>query len=110
MAQARGRFEGNATRSDDFVRVALQSAQREQVDAAIEHRLRCVLRPCDVVRGTPLICPAALDRARTLVNDVRDAANLERLRAIAATRCLARYTHEAARAARADRADGGIAG
>src|SRR5687768_11457200 len=49
-AKARGQFKGNATRSDDFPKVEPQSAQREQVDAAIE----CIgcgvcYASCDVV-------------------------------------------------------------
>ena len=95
-AQARGRFEGSATRSDDFARVAPQSAQREQVDAAIE----CIgcgvcYASCDVVAWNPeYLGPAALNRAWTLVNDVRDAASLDRLRAVAGDAgCHACHTH-----------------
>jgi fumarate reductase iron-sulfur subunit len=95
-AHARGRFEGSATRSDDFAKVAPQSAQREQVDAAIE----CIgcgvcYASCDVVSWNPAyLGPAALNRAWTLVNDVRDATNLERLRAVAGDAgCHACHTH-----------------
>lgn len=95
-AQARGQFEGNATRSDDFAKVAPQSAQREQVDAAIE----CIgcgvcYASCDVVAWNPnYLGPAALNRAWTLANDVRDSAQLERLRAVAGDAgCHACHTH-----------------
>ena len=95
-ARARGQFEGNATRSDEFTKVAPQSAQREQVDAAIE----CIgcgvcYASCDVVSWSPdYLGPAALNRAWTLVNDVRDATNLERLRAVAGDAgCHACHTH-----------------
>jgi fumarate reductase iron-sulfur subunit len=95
-AQARGRFEGGTTRGDDFAKVEPQSAQREQVDAAIE----CIgcgvcYASCDVVAWNPdYLGPAALNRAWTLVNDVRDASNQERLRAVAGDAgCHACHTH-----------------
>ncbi|HJS37222.1 MAG TPA: succinate dehydrogenase/fumarate reductase iron-sulfur subunit [Burkholderiales bacterium] len=84
-ARAQGRFRGTATRKDDFARVSPQSAERVQADAAIE----CIgcgvcYASCDVVARLPeYLGPAALNRAWTLVNDVRDAAQAERLRAVA---------------------------
>jgi fumarate reductase iron-sulfur subunit len=95
-ARARGQFEGHATRNDEFAKVAPQSAQREQIDAAIE----CIgcgvcYASCDVVSWNPdYIGPAALNRAWTLVNDVRDHSTLERLRAVAGDAgCHACHTH-----------------
>jgi fumarate reductase iron-sulfur subunit len=95
-ARARGQFEGGTTRNDDFAKVEPQSAQREQIDAAIE----CIgcgvcYASCDVVSWNPsYLGPAALNRAWTLVNDVRDATNLERLRAVAGDAgCHACHTH-----------------
>jgi fumarate reductase iron-sulfur subunit len=95
-AKAGGRFEGGATRNDDFAKVVPQSREREQVDAAIE----CIgcgvcYASCDVVTWNPdYLGPAALNRAWTLVNDVRDTTNTERLRAIAGDAgCHACHTH-----------------
>jgi len=95
-AKARGRFEGSKTRTDDFPKVEPQSAARREVDAAIE----CIgcgvcYASCDVVSWNPdYLGPAALNRAWTLVNDVRDASNLERLRDIAGDAgCHACHTH-----------------
>jgi len=94
--KARGRFEGNSTRSDDFAKVTPQSPQRQQVDAAIE----CIgcgvcYASCDVVAWSPdYLGPAALNRAWTLVNDARDTANAARLRAVAGDAgCHACHTH-----------------
>jgi fumarate reductase iron-sulfur subunit len=95
-AKARGRFEGSKTRSDDFAKVEPQSAERREVDAAIE----CIgcgvcYASCDVVAWNPdYLGPAALNRAWTLVNDVRDGARIERLRAVAGDAgCHACHTH-----------------
>ena len=94
--KARGRFEGGATRTDDFAKVTPESPRRVEVDAAIE----CIgcgvcYASCDVVtwnRG--YLGPAALNRAWTLVNDARDTANAERLRAVAGDAgCHACHTH-----------------
>ena len=94
--RARGRFEGSATRSDDFARVQPESGARKQVDAAIE----CIgcgvcYASCDVVSWNPAyLGPAALNRAWTLLNDERDAGNTERLRAVAGEAgCHACHTH-----------------
>jgi fumarate reductase iron-sulfur subunit len=84
-ARARGRFEGTQTRADDFARVQPQTPQRQAVDAGIE----CIgcgvcYASCDVVAWRPeFLGPAALNRAWTLVNDERDTARTERLRAVA---------------------------
>lgn len=84
-AKAQGCFIGTRTRYDEFESVSPASAERQQVDAAIE----CIgcgvcYSACDVVTWNPDYAgPAALNRAWTLVKDVRDAASLERLRAVA---------------------------
>lgn len=71
---AHGRFQGARTRKDDFARVSPESSQRKLVDAAIE----CIgcgvcYSSCDVVAwNADYLGPAALNRAWTLVNDVRD--------------------------------------
>ena len=72
------------------------SPQRKEVDAAIE----CIgcgvcYSSCDVVAWNPAyLGPAALNRAWTLVNDVRDTANAPRLAAVAGDAgCHACHTH-----------------
>ena len=84
-SRAKGSFRGARTRRDDFERVAPQSAQRLSVDAGIEC-IGCAVcyASCDVVAQNPeYLGPAALNRAWTLVSDVRDIARAERLRAVA---------------------------
>lgn len=95
-ARARGSFQGTRTRNDDFARVSPESAQRQQVDAAIE----CIgcgvcYSSCDVVAWNPdYLGPAALNRAWTLFNDVRDDAQKQRLAAVAGDAgCHACHTH-----------------
>lgn len=84
-AAAKGQFTPTASRKDDFARVSPASEQRRQVDAGIE----CIgcgvcYSSCDVVTwNRDYLGPAALNRAWTLVNDVRDGANDERIRAVA---------------------------
>jgi fumarate reductase iron-sulfur subunit len=66
-------------------RVAGNTPERQAADAGIE----CIgcgvcYGSCDVVQWRPdYLGPAALNRAWTLVNDVRDTARTERLRAVA---------------------------
>ena len=84
-AQAKGRFVGTATRHDDFATVAPASPQRQAANAGIEC-IGCAVcyASCDVVQWRPdYLGPAALNRAWTLVNDVRDVQQTERLRAVA---------------------------
>ncbi|HRI18193.1 MAG TPA: succinate dehydrogenase/fumarate reductase iron-sulfur subunit, partial [Burkholderiaceae bacterium] len=84
-ARARGRFQGAQTRHADFARVAPASAERRAANAGIEC-IGCAVcyGSCDVVQWRPeFLGPAALNRAWTLVNDVRDTARTERLRAVA---------------------------
>lgn len=84
-ARAKGQFKGTLTRHDDFAVVEPESKQRRAATAGIE----CIgcgvcYASCDVVAWRPdYLGPAALNRAWTLVNDVRDNAQTERLRAVA---------------------------
>src|SRR6266567_3726706 len=83
-AKAKGQFKPTTTRRDDFARIEPTSAKRRAIDAAIE----CIgcgvcYASCDVVRWNPAyLGPAALNRAWTLQNDVRDADKDARLRAV----------------------------
>jgi fumarate reductase iron-sulfur subunit len=95
-AAARGRFHPTATREDPFARVRPDSRERRNADAGIE----CIgcgvcYASCDVVQWRPdYLGPAALNRAWTLINDVRDGARDERLRAVAGDAgCHACHTH-----------------
>jgi len=95
-ARARGQFQPTATRKDDFARVHPDSKERREVDAGIE----CIgcgvcYASCDVVGWKPdYLGPAAMNRAWTLVNDVRDAARDARLAAVAGDAgCHACHTH-----------------
>jgi fumarate reductase iron-sulfur subunit len=95
-ARAKGEFSGKKTRNDDFERVPPQSENRRHVDAGIE----CIgcgvcYAACDVVKWYPdYLGPAALNRAWTLVKDVRDERTLERLRAVAGDAgCHACHSH-----------------
>jgi fumarate reductase iron-sulfur subunit len=95
-ARARGRFRGSATRAQDFARVPPQSPARRLADAAIE----CIgcgvcYSSCEVVAwNSDYLGPAALNRAWTLVNDVRDTDQRGRLAAVAGDAgCHACHTH-----------------
>jgi fumarate reductase iron-sulfur subunit len=84
-ARARGQFVPTATRADAFAIVKPDSAPRREADAGIEC-IGCAIcyAACDVVAwNRAYLGPAALNRAWTLVNDVRDAAQPERLVAVA---------------------------
>jgi fumarate reductase iron-sulfur subunit len=84
-ARARGQFAPSATRADDFAAVDPRSRERREADLGIE----CIgcgvcYAACDVVAwNRDYLGPAALNRAWTLVNDVRDAGQGARLRAVA---------------------------
>ena len=111
-ARAKGAFEGSRTRHDDFATVAPASAERVAADAGIEC-IGCGVchASCDVVAWRPeFLGPAALNRAWTLVNDVRDEAGIERLARRGRRRRLScvPYPRQLQRALpQADRADGG---
>jgi fumarate reductase iron-sulfur subunit len=93
---ARGYFEPGARRGDDFAVVPPASPARQAADAAIE----CIgcgvcYSACDVVAwDRDYLGPAALNRAWTLVNDVRDAGNAARVTAVAGeSGCQCCHTH-----------------
>jgi fumarate reductase iron-sulfur subunit len=95
-ARARGQFSGTCSRQEPFAVVEPQSEERRQVDLGIE----CIgcgvcYSSCDVVEWKPdYLGPAAMNRAWTLVNDVRDTARRERLAAVAGDAgCHACHTH-----------------
>ena len=95
-ARAKGDFRGRQTKHDDFAPVPPSSEPRQLADAGIE----CIgcgvcYAACDVVKWNPdYLGPAALNRAWTLVNDVRDAGRLERLRAVSGDAgCHACHSH-----------------
>jgi fumarate reductase iron-sulfur subunit len=95
-ARAKGQFKGRTTKNDDFAKVPPQSEKRRAVDDGIE----CIgcgvcYAACDVVAWNPqYLGPAALNRAWTLVQDERDVATAERLRAVAGDAgCHSCHTH-----------------
>jgi fumarate reductase iron-sulfur subunit len=95
-ARAKGQFARTATRRDAPARIAPGSGARAAADAAIE----CIgcgvcYASCDVVAWNPdYLGPAALNRAWTLVNDARDGARTERLRAVSGDAgCHTCHTH-----------------
>lgn len=95
---ARGYFTGAASRQDPFALVRPDSSRRREADAAIE----CIgcgvcYASCEVVAWREdYLGPAALNRAWTLMNDERDVAGAQRLRAVAgAAGCHACHTHTA---------------
>jgi fumarate reductase iron-sulfur subunit len=96
-ARAKGRFQPPPEPPRDFVTVPPATRERRAADAGIE----CIgcgvcYASCDVVRWNEgYLGPAALNRAWTLVNDVRDAGNDERLRAVAGDAgCHACHSHQ----------------
>ncbi len=96
-AKAKGAFVPTSTRRDDFARVEPASAKRRAIDATIEC-IGCAVcyASCDVVGWKPdYLGPAALNRAFTLVSDVRDGGGAARLRAVADDGgCQACHTHQ----------------
>ena len=84
--KAKARFVPSEPEKQGFAAVDQKSRQRKQASAAIEC-INCgvCFAACDSVRwNDDYFGPAALNRAWTLVNDVRDAGNKERLKAVAA--------------------------
>ncbi len=95
-SRAKGYYQGTRTRYDDFAAVKPQSKQAQALQAGIE----CIgcgvcYASCDVVSWrSDYLGPAALNRAWTLINDVRDGARSERLRAVAGDAgCHSCHTH-----------------
>jgi fumarate reductase iron-sulfur subunit len=99
-ARAKGYFVPSEDAAKDFAIVAPVSAGRVEADAAIE----CIgcgvcYAACDVVAwNADYLGPAALNRAWTLANDVRDEGQPERLLAVAGDAgCHACHSHESCR-------------
>lgn len=94
--KARGQFVPTATRKDEFARISPATPQRKAADAAIEC-IGCGIcyASCDTVSWNPdYLGPAALNRAWTLINDVRDGAHDERLKDVAGDAgCQGCHTH-----------------
>ena len=83
--QAKGVFAPSKTRHDAIERIKSDSEARIAADLAIEC-INCAIcyAACDSVRWNPdYLGPAQLNRAWTLVNNVRDGKNPERLQAVA---------------------------
>ncbi len=83
--RAGGKFVPPETRATDFVTVPPETPERRAADAGIEC-IGCGVchAACDIVTWNPdYLGPAALNRAWTLVNDVRDAGGDARLTAVA---------------------------
>jgi fumarate reductase iron-sulfur subunit len=100
LARARGAFLPPSEPQDDFARVEPDSPERRNADAAIE----CIgcgvcYSACDVVAwNQDYLGPAALNRAWSLVNDVRDCGNVGRLLAVAGDAgCHACHSHQSCR-------------
>jgi len=95
-ARAQGRFRGGRTKHEDFEKVIPDSPEREAADAGIEC-IGCAVcySACNVVAANPqYLGPAALNRAWTLVKDVRSVDTLDKLRAVAGDAgCHACHTH-----------------
>ena len=83
-ARAKGQFKGTRTRHDAFAVVEPESKARAAANAGIEC-IGCAVcyASCDVVAWRPgYLGPAALNRAWTLANDVRDVQQKARLLAV----------------------------
>jgi fumarate reductase iron-sulfur subunit len=98
--RAGGQFAPSRAPGDEFAVVPPAAPERREADAAIE----CIgcgvcYASCDVVAWRPdYLGPAALNRAWTLVNDVRDSGNDERVRAVAGDAgCHACHSHQSCR-------------
>jgi fumarate reductase iron-sulfur subunit len=93
---AKGYFESAPTPQADFAIVPPASKKRRAAEAGIEC-IGCGIcySACDVVSwDRDYLGPAALNRAWTLLNDVRDAGNEARLAAISeSSGCQACHTH-----------------
>lgn len=82
--RAKGRFIPTKTRQDVIQAIKPKDKKRRLANAGIEC-INCGVcyAACDVVeQDKQYLGPAALNRAWTLLNDVRDGGNIERLRAV----------------------------
>ena len=95
--KAKGAFAPSKSRREPIERIAPASGPRLAADAAVEC-INCGVcySACDTVRwNEDYLGPAALNRAWTLINDVRDAGNAERLAVVAANGgCHACHSHQ----------------
>jgi fumarate reductase iron-sulfur subunit len=95
--RAKGTFVPTQTRTEEIATIAPASAGRRAADAAIEC-INCAIcyAACDTVRwNADYLGPAALNRAWTLVNDVRDGGNRQRAAALAGEGgCHACHSHQ----------------
>lgn len=98
---AKGTFVPTETRKDQLAAISPETPERKRADAAIEC-INCgvCFAACDTVRwNEDYMGPAALNRAWTLVNDVRDGGNAGRLRAVSeGGGCHACHTHQSCEA------------
>ncbi len=98
--RAEGRFQPPADAPAGFAAVPPDDPKRRQAEAGIEC-IGCAVcyAACDVVAWNPdYLGPAALNRAWTLVNDVRDGARAARLHAVAGDAgCHACHSHQSCR-------------
>ena len=96
-AAAKGAFAPTAPRHDAFAKIEPASPAPRALAAPIEC-IGCAVcyASCDVVGWKPdYLGPAALNRAFTLVNDVRDGERMARVRAVADDAgCQACHTHQ----------------
>jgi fumarate reductase iron-sulfur subunit len=94
---AKGVFAPSKTREQPVEQITPDDAARRAADAGIEC-INCGVcyAACDTVRwNSDYLGPAALNRAWTLVNDVRDTGNAARLTAVAAAGgCHACHSHQ----------------
>lgn len=95
--RAKGAFTSASSHSEDFAAVRPDSRARQFADAGVE----CIgcgvcYAACDLVAwNADYLGPAALNRAWTLVNDIRDVANPERLAAVTGDAgCHACHSHQ----------------
>ena len=82
--KAEGRFVPKARRNDPIQIISPGDKRRQEANTGIEC-INCAAcyAACDVVENNEdYLGPAALNRAWTLFNDVRDGGNMERLRAV----------------------------
>jgi fumarate reductase iron-sulfur subunit len=95
--RAKGRFAPSKTRNDPVEPIDPATPQRREADAAIEC-INCGVcyASCDTVKwDNEYLGPAQLNRAWTLVNDVRDACNHERLIAVSeGSGCHSCHSHQ----------------
>lgn len=99
--KAEARFQPTKTRHDEMEPILPASPERVEASAGIEC-INCAVcySACDTVQLNPdYLGPAALNRAWTLLNDVRDGGQVERLRAVSADGgCHSCHSHQSCQA------------